>query len=74
MQSMGKALRADDILPLIASLAPRERARLLRLIYRPEGGDAAVYRSIPPSGDEFSADEDPLVWDAEGWEDLGEAR
>jgi len=71
MQSMGKALTSDDILPLVASLTPRERARLLRLIALPQGADEEVYQSVPPSRDEFSADEEPLAWDAEGWENLG---
>jgi hypothetical protein len=71
MQSMAKTLTADDILPLVASLTPHERLRLLRLIASSEGADASAYRSAPPSGDEFSADEEPLAWDAEGWEDLG---
>ena len=65
---MAKTLTADDILPLVASLTPRERVRLLRLIALPQGSDAPVYRSAPPSRDEFSADEEPLAWDAEGWE------
>jgi hypothetical protein len=55
-------------------LTPQERVRLLRLIALPQGGDAPVYRSVPPSRDEFSADEEPLAWDAGGWEDVGEAR
>jgi hypothetical protein len=67
---MAKALTADDILPLVASLTPRERVRLLRLIALPQGADAAVYQSVPPSRDEFSADEEPLAWDGEGWEDV----
>src|ERR1035438_1936405 len=71
MQSMAKTLTADDILPLVASLTPRERVRLLRLIALPQGSDAPVYRSVPPSRDEFSADDEPLAWDAEGWEDVG---
>jgi hypothetical protein len=71
MQSMAKTLTADDILPLVASLTPRERIRLLRLIALPQGADAPVYQSVPPSRDEFSSDEEPLAWDAEGWEDLG---
>ena len=71
MQSMAKTLTADDILPLVASLTPEERVRLLRLIALPQGGDAPVYRSVPPSRDEFSADEEPLAWDADGWEDVG---
>jgi hypothetical protein len=70
MQSMGKTLTADDILPLVASLTPQERVRLLRLIALPEGGDVPVYRSVPPSRDEFSADDEPLAWDADGWEDV----
>jgi hypothetical protein len=71
MQSMAKTLTADDILPLVASLTPEERVRLLRLIALPQGADEPVYRSVPPSRDEFSADEEPLAWDAEGWEDVG---
>ena len=71
MQAMPKPLTADDLLPLVASLTPKERVRLLRLIALPRGPDASVYRSAPPSGDEFSADEEPLAWDAEGWEDVG---
>ena len=43
----------------------------VRLIALPQGSDAPVYRSVPPSRDEFSADEEPLAWDAEGWEDVG---
>ena len=68
---MARALTADDIFPLVDSLTPQERSRLLRLIARPQGGDASVYRSVPPSRDEFSADDAPLAWDAEGWEDMG---
>jgi hypothetical protein len=68
---MAKVLTADDILPLVASLTPRERVRLLWLIALPQGSDAVMYQSVPPSRDEFSADEEPLAWDAEGWEDLG---
>jgi hypothetical protein len=68
---MARALTADDILPLVDSLAPQERVRLQRLIAGPQGGDASVYRSVPPSRDEFPADDEPLAWDAEDWEDIG---
>ena len=71
MQAMAKALSADDILPLVASLTPKERVRLLRLIASSQGADASIYRSVPASRDEFSADEEPLAWDAEGWENFG---
>ena len=68
---MPKPMTADDILPLVACLTPQERVRLLRLIALPQGADAPVYQSVPPLHDEFSADEEPLAWDAEGWEGLG---
>jgi len=71
MQSMAKALTADDILPLVVSLPAQERARLLRLIASQLGSDASMYRSMPPSRQEFSADDEALAWDAGGWEDLG---
>lgn len=71
MQSMDKTLTADDILPLVASVAPHERVRLLRLIALSNAADAPLYRSIPPSRDEFSADEDSLAWDADGWDAVG---
>jgi len=68
---MAKALTADDILPLVVSLPAQERARLLRLIASQLGSDASMYRSMPPSRQEFSADDEALAWDAGGWEDLG---
>ena len=71
MQAMPRPLTADDIIRLAASLPTEERVRLLRLIALPQGTDAQVYQSVPPSRDEFSADEEPLAWDAEGWEAVG---
>jgi hypothetical protein len=69
IQTMGKALTADDILPLVVSLPAPERARLLRLIASQPGYSASIYTTMPASRDEFSADDEPLTWDAEGWED-----
>lgn len=68
---MPKALTADDILPLVACLTAQERVRLLRLVASSAGADAAIYGSVPPGPDEFSTDEEPLAWDAEGWEHGG---
>lgn len=66
---MVKPMTADDILPLVASLAPQERIRLMRLITKQRDvDDAALYAVIPPRIDEFSVDEDSLAWEAEGWE------
>jgi hypothetical protein len=70
-KQMAKPLTADDILPLVASLPPQERVRLLRLIALSQGSDATVYQSVPPSEHEFSVENDPLAWDAEGWEQFG---
>ncbi len=41
---------------------------MLRLIGSMQGSDSSVYASTPPQPDEFSADDDPLSWDAGGWE------
>jgi hypothetical protein len=68
---MAKSMTADDILPLVASLTPQERVRLLRLIAsRPSSDAAAASSAVPPGKDEFSSDEEPLSWDAEDWEHL----
>ena len=32
--------------------------------------DAAAYQAHPPTPTEFSTDDDPLAWDADGWENL----
>ncbi len=63
-------LTADDIVPLIAALTPQERTRLLRLIARPQSGDASAYQTIPPTSQEFSADDEPLAWEGEDWENV----
>ena len=69
---MAKPLSADDIFPLIACLTPEERMRLLRLIsVRPGTDDRDAYRALPPTREEFSSDEEPLGWDADGWECVG---
>lgn len=66
---MARPMTADDVLPLIASLTPQERTRLLRLISSQSQTDAAiVYEAVPPGDDEFSTDEERLAWDSEGWE------
>lgn len=64
-------MTADDVLPLIDSLTRRERTRLLHLITKQPHADATdIYEAVPPRRDEFSTDEDPLAWEAEGWEDV----
>jgi hypothetical protein len=68
---MGKALTADDILPLVAALTPDERERLLHLIASSKPGDQAVYTLKPPRRNEFSSDDESLAWEAEDWENVG---
>jgi hypothetical protein len=66
---MAKRMTVDDILPLVASLTAQERARLLKLMSSRSSSDpATAYGTVPPGDDEFSTDEEPLAWEAEGWE------
>lgn len=65
---MAEPMTAEDILPLVAGLAPKERVRLLRLMTeQPDANDAAIYAAVPPRQGEFSSDEEPLAWEAEDW-------
>ncbi|HEX7501356.1 MAG TPA: hypothetical protein VF524_13800 [Polyangia bacterium] len=67
---MAQPLTADDLLPLVARLAPGERNRLVHLIEATSESDASVYEAAPPGRNEFASDEEALAWDAEGWENL----
>jgi prevent-host-death family protein len=40
---------------------------LVRLI---SASDSAIYKSHPPTAAEFSSDDEPLAWDADGWENV----
>jgi hypothetical protein len=70
-RAMPAPLTAEDILPLVKRLTLPERTRLIGLIGATSGGDAAAYRSSPATRDEFTSEEEPLGWDAEGWENVG---
>lgn len=69
-EQMPRLLTAEDLIPLVASLTERERARLLRLIASPSN-DSFVYAAVPPQPEEFTTDDEPLCWEAEGWEQFG---
>jgi hypothetical protein len=74
---MAAPLTASDFWPLILKLPHEERLRLAKLALRAaaeEGDDAAAYAAAPPSADEFSEDDEPLAWDADGWEEFSAAR
>ena len=68
IQVMPRLLTADDIIPLVASLSDSERVKLLMWIAAPHGSDASAYRAAPPTHDEFSGEDEPMAWDAEGWD------
>jgi hypothetical protein len=66
---MADPMTAEDLLPLVARLSPKERARFVRLMSG-SVNDAQAYQVSPPRPDEFHADEDGLSWDADGWENV----
>ena len=57
---MPRLLTAADIIPLVASLTDTERIH---------GSDASVYALAPPTINEFSADDDPMARESDGWKD-----
>jgi hypothetical protein len=63
-------LTADDIIPLVASLSDSERIKLLKWIASPHVADAVAYKSLPPTRDEFSGDDEPTAWEADGWDEF----
>jgi hypothetical protein len=69
---------ADDLWPLVSKLSPQEQVRLAKLALRAaalgSADDAAAYAAAPVKPDEFSSDDDPLAWEAEGWEGLDAPR
>jgi hypothetical protein len=70
IQMVPRLLTADDIMPLVASLPDSERIKLLRRIASPRGNDVSAYLAAPPTRDEFSGDDEPIAWDAEGWDEF----
>ena len=57
-------------MPLVASLPDSERIRLLQWIASRHGPDASLYKVAPPNDAEFSGDDEPLAWEADGWEEF----
>ena len=68
---MSELKTAEDFLPMLSTLSTNERVRLVRLLVQQTTfSDAEAYALMPPGKDEFSSDEEPLAWDAEGWEEF----
>ncbi|KFE71020.1 hypothetical protein [Hyalangium minutum] len=59
-------------------LSHDEQVRLAKLALsaaaKSGGSDAASYRASPPGREEFSSEEDPLAWEAEGWDEFNAPR
>jgi hypothetical protein len=75
---MNSTLTAEDLLPLVEKLPHDEQVRLAKLALRAaaRGGssDADTYRVSPPGKEEFSSAEEPLAWEAEGWDEFDASR
>ena len=68
---MSEPKTAEDFLPLLSTLSTHERVRLVRLlVQQTTSSDPNAYTLMPPGDDEFSSDEEPLAWEAEGWEEF----
>lgn len=73
---MSDPLTASDFWPLILKLPHDERVRLAKLALRAAADDpsAASYAATPSAADEFSSDDEPLAWEAQGWEEFSAPR
>jgi hypothetical protein len=76
---MSQTLTAQDLWPLVQKLPHDEQVRLaklaLRAAARSGSSDVEAYRRMaPPSAEEFSSQEEPLAWEAEGWEEFDASR
>jgi hypothetical protein len=69
---VAKPKTAEELLPLVDRLSPKERARLLKLMAASAAASgAAAYSTVPPSVDEFGIEDEPLAWESNGWENVG---
>ena len=75
---METALTAEDLWPLVQKLPHDEQVRLAKLALmaasREPDADMEAYRAAPPAPDEFATSDDPLAWEAEGWENVDAKR
>jgi hypothetical protein len=74
---MATPLTAKDLLPLVRKLDHDEQVRLAKLALRAAASrpsDAAAYRASTPGTDEFADEDDPLSWDAGGWDEVDAPR
>jgi hypothetical protein len=71
---MNSALSARDLWPLLFKLPHDEQVRLAKLALRAasQNGlqDARASGATPPRKEEFTVEEDPLAWEADGWDEF----
>lgn len=76
--AMQNPVTAQDLLPLVEKLSHDEQVRLAKLALRAASlgrSSRSAYEADPPKPGEFdNDDEDPLAWDAGGWEQFGAPR
>ena len=65
---MPEPLTAEDLLPLIAKLSSEERRRLIQLMIRQGSTSAEVHTTGDLTSDKRTIADDPLGWEADGWE------
>jgi hypothetical protein len=66
-----------ELWSLIRRLPREERLRLAKMVFRSaaeDGDDTVAYADAPVGPDEFSSEDEPLSWDAEGWDEFSAAR
>jgi hypothetical protein len=74
---MSDPLTARDFWPLILKLPHDERVRLAKLALRAaaeQESTLSAYGVAPSSAEEFSSDEEPLAWEADGWDEFSASR
>ena len=74
---MSEPRTALDLWPLVVGLPHDEQLKLAKLALKAaagKGDDAAAYERTPPGEHEFSAEEDPLSWEGDGWEEFSAPR
>jgi hypothetical protein len=75
--SAAPPLTAEDLWPLIQKLPRDQQVRLAKLALMAASNsreESEAYRCAPPGPEEFSSNEDPLAWEAEGWENVNAPR
>jgi hypothetical protein len=72
---MANDLTAKDLWPLVQRLPRAERIRLAKLALSARAtSDADAYSAAQPTPGEFDSDDDPLSWEADGWDGVDAPR